>query len=185
MTRVGKKARFNIIRFLGFAVLPLIAGALLGFSGAYYLYNTLLDNIDHECLSNVEIEYGHPVTLDCFFTEIPPNTKFITNVDMIDTGMLATYDIAIDCGGHVVHSILNVVDRTSPVASPVPVEMYSGKAPEPKTLVKDVFDMTDVHCTYNDGEPDLSNGGKFNVKVRLTDTSGNFSIVDVPFRNYT
>ena len=111
MTRVGKKAGFNVIRFLGFAVLPLIAGALLGFSGAYYLYNNLLDNIDRECLSQVDIEYGHPVTLDCFFTEIPPNTRFITNVDMIDTGMLATYDIAIDCGGHTVHSILSVVDR--------------------------------------------------------------------------
>ena len=181
MTRVGKKAGFNVIRFLGFAVLPLIAGALLGFSGAYYLYNNLLDNIDRECLSKVDIEYGHPVTLDCFFTEIPPNTRFITNVDMIDTGMLATYDIAIDCGGHTVHSILSVVDRTAPVASPVPVEMYSGEAPEPKTLVKDVFDMTDVHCTYNDGEPDLSKGGKFDVKVRLTDTSGNFSVIDVPF----
>ena len=59
--------------------------------------------------------------------------------------------------------------------------MYSGTAPEPKTLVKDVWDMTDVHCTYNDGEPDLSKGGKYDVKVRLTDTSGNYSIIDVPF----
>lgn len=181
MTRVGKQSKFTLSKFLGVVAMPLLAGALLGYTAAYFLYSGLINNIEQECLSQVDIEYGHPITLDCFFTQIPPNTKFITNVDMIDTGMLASYDIAIDCGGHVVHSVLNVVDRTAPVANPVPQHMYSGTAPEPKTLVKDVWDMTDVHCTYNDGEPDLSKGGKYDVKVRLTDTSGNYSIVDVPF----
>ena len=155
MTRVGKKSKFTLSKFLGVVFMPLLAGALLGYTAAYFLYSGLINNIEQECLSQVNIEYGHPITLDCFFTQIPPNTKFITNVDMIDTGMLASYDIAIDCGGHVVHSVLNVVDRTAPTANPVPQHMYSGTAPEPKTLVKDVWDMTDVHCTYNDGEPDL------------------------------
>ncbi|MBQ1571699.1 MAG: hypothetical protein IIZ78_11280, partial [Clostridiales bacterium] len=181
MTRVGKQSKFTLSKFLGVVFMPLLAGALLGYTAAYFLYSGLINNIEQECLSQVDIEYGHPITLDCFFTQIPPNTKFITNVDMIDTGMLASYDIAIDCGGHVVHSVLNVVDRTAPTANPVPQHMYSGAAPEPKTLVKDVWDMTDVHCTYNDGEPDLTKGGKYDVKVRLTDTSGNYSIIDVPF----
>ncbi|MCR5329294.1 MAG: hypothetical protein K6E12_10665 [Saccharofermentans sp.] len=176
-----KKYKFNVMRFLGFAVLPLISGALLGVMGAYVFYNVVIDNIESKRLTEVDIEYGHPITLDCFFTKIPPNTKFITNVSQIDTGMLASYDIAIDCGGHIVHSVLNVVDRTAPTAKPVPVEMYAGVAPEPKTLVTDVFDMTDVHCTYNDGEPDLTKGGNFDVDVRLTDTSGNYSVIAVPF----
>ncbi|MBQ6304177.1 MAG: transglutaminase domain-containing protein [Clostridiales bacterium] len=176
-----KKFKFNVIRFLGFVVLPLISGALLGVLGAYIFYNRAIADIESECLSEVNIEYGHEITLDCFFTEIPPNTDFITSVDKIDTGMLASYDIAIDCGGHVVHSILNVIDCTGPTANPVPVEMYAGKAPEPKTLVKDVFDLTDVHCTYNNGEPDLTKGGNFDIGVRLTDTNGNFSVIDVPF----
>ena len=175
------KYRFNVIRFLGFVVLPLISGALLGVMGAYIFYNHAINSIESECLSEVNIEYGHQITLDCFFTEIPPNTKFITSVDQIDTGRLASYDIAIDCGGHVVHSILNVIDCTGPTAKPIPVEMYAGKAPEPKTLVKDVFDLTDVHCTYNEGEPDLTKGGHIDVPVRLTDISGNFSVIDVPF----
>ena len=181
MSRAGKKAGHIFLRFLGLAVLPLVAGAALGFGAAYFLRTDLINVIDRECLEQVDIEYGHPITLDCFFTVVPPNTRFITNVDMIDTGMLASYDIAIDCGGHVVHSILNVVDRTAPVATAVPVKMYSGKAPEPASLVKDIFDMTEVKCEYNDGEPDLSQGGSFMVGVRLTDTSGNYSVVDVPF----
>ena len=181
MSKAAKKAGIIILKIFGLGIVPLVLGSLLGIAAAYYLYTSMIGNIDRECLSQVDIEYGHPITLDCFFTVVPPNTKFITNVDMIDTGMLATYDIAIDCGGHVVHSMLNVVDRTAPVATAVPVNMYSGTAPEPKTLVKDVFDMTDVKCEYNDGIPDLSKGGKFNVGVRLTDTSGNYSVIDVPF----
>lgn len=163
-------------------VLPLISGALLGVLGAYFFYSGAIDNIESKRLTEVDIEYGHPITLDCFFTNVPANTKFITNVDMIDTGMLASYDIAIDCGGHVVHSVLNVVDRTAPVGTAVPCEIYSaGGIPEPSTLVKDVFDMTPVTYSYDKGEPDITSGGNFKVGVRLTDTSGNYSVIDVPF----
>ena len=160
MTRTAKKYKFNVARFLGIVVLPLIAGALLGVAACYYLYNRTINNIENCVIKEVSIEYGHPITLDSFFTQIPPNTKFITNVDMIDTGMLASYDIAIDCGGHVVHSMLNVVDRTAPTGKPVPTGMYAG-APAPEDSVKDIFDLTDVTCTYNKGEPDLSQGGKY------------------------
>ncbi|MBR4557055.1 MAG: transglutaminase domain-containing protein [Clostridiales bacterium] len=181
MSKSGNKSKFSAVRFLGCVVLPLIAGALLGVAGAYFLRTELIDNIEGETLSTVDIEYGHPITLDCFFAKIPPNTKFITNVDLIDTGMLASYDIAIDCGGHVVHSVLNVVDRTAPTATAVPVDLYAGNVPEPSTLVKDVFDLTEVTCTYNDGEPKLDKGGNYEIGVRLTDANGNFSVVNVPF----
>ena len=181
MSRNAKKTKFNAVRFLGLVVMPLIAGALLGVLGAYFLRTGLIGNIESERLNEVSIEYGHPITLDCFFTEIPPNTKFITNVDLIDTGMLASYDIAIDCGGHVVHSVLNVVDRTAPVGTAVPVDMYTGSVPDPSTLVKDIFDLTEVTCSYNDGEPDFDKGGDFDIGVRLTDANGNYSVVTVPF----
>ena len=181
MSRTRKRYRFNVVRFLGIAVLPLLSGALLGVLGCYFFYTSTIETIESECLSEVTIEYGHPITLDCFFTQIPPNTKFITSIDQIDTGKLASYDIAIDCGGHVVHSVLNVIDCTAPTGKPVPVEMYTGKAPEPASLVKDIFDLTDVTCSYAEGEPDLSKGGKFDIGVKLTDNNGNFSVVDVPF----
>ena len=179
--KVGKKKRFSILKFLGIVVLPLIAGGFVGAYAAYYFYTDTIANIDHSCLSEVSIEYGHPITLDCFFMKIPPNTRFITNVDLIDPGMLASYDIAIDCGGHVVHSILNVVDRTAPTGKPVPVAMYTGEAPAPESLVTDIFDMTAVTCSYDGGTPDLSKGGKYEVGVKLTDSNGNSSVVGVPF----
>ena len=87
-----------------------------------------------------------------------------------------------DCGGHTVSSILKVVDKTAPTADPVPVEMFCGKAPDPETLVKDVFDLTNVKIEYAEGTPNLvMNSGKMNIPVKLTDTNGNTTIVTVPF----
>ena len=144
MTRTAKKYKFNVARFLGIVVLPLIAGALLGVAGCYYLYNKTISNIENCVIKEVSIEYGHPITLDSFFTVIPPNTKFITAVEQIDPGLLQTYDIAIDCGGHVVHSALSIVDRTAPTGKAVPYKMYAGKAPAPEELITDIFDLTAV-----------------------------------------
>ena len=160
-------------------VLPLIAGALLGVAGCYYLYTTTIDNIEKCVIKEVSIEYGHPITLDSFFTVIPPNTKFITAVDQIDPGLLQTYDIAIDCGGHVVHSALSIVDRTAPTGKAVPYKMYAGKAPAPEELITDIFDLTAVSLSYDKGEPDLTQGGDYSIGVRLTDANGNYSVVDV------
>ena len=70
MTKTVKKHRFNVARFLGIVVLPLIAGALLGVAGCYYLYTTTIDNIEKCVIKEVSIEYGHPITLDSFFTVI-------------------------------------------------------------------------------------------------------------------
>ena len=182
MTRTAKKYKFNVARFLGIVVLPLIAGALLGVAGCYYLYNKTISNIENCVIKEVSIEYGHPITLDSFFTVIPPNTKFITAVDQIDPGLLQTYDIAIDCGGHVVHSALSIVDRTAPTGKAVPYRMYAGKAPAPEELITDIFDLTAVSLSYDKGEPDLTQGGDYSIGVRLTDANGNYSVVDVPFR---
>ena len=70
MSKSGNKSKFSAVRFLGCVVLPLIAGALLGVAGAYFLRTELIDNIEGETLSTVDIEYGHPITLDCFFAKI-------------------------------------------------------------------------------------------------------------------
>lgn len=154
----------------------------MGVGGCYYYYTKTVNDIDSRVLKEVDIEYGHPITLDNFFTEVPVNTKFITAVEQIDPGLLQSYDIAIDCGGHIVHSVLNIVDRTAPTGRAVPYMMYTGKAPDPKDLVTDIFDLTEVTLSYDQGEPDLSEGGDRFIGVRLTDTNGNYSVVDVPFR---
>lgn len=175
--------KINIANLAGYVLMPILTGIAFGTYLAFRLYSGLITDIDTAHIPAVDLEYGNPITIDLFFNEneVPVNTRFITNVSLIDPGRLASYDIAIDCGGHVVHSVLNVIDRTAPVANPVPVEMYCGEAPAPETLVTDIFDLTEVTVAYDEGTPDLSRGGSFDIGVRLSDTSGNSSVVYVPF----
>ena len=162
--------------------MPLLAGGALGVFFAFGMYSHFIGSIDASVIPEVELEYGHPITIDKFFTRVPVNTTFVTDINQIDTGKLATYEIWFDCGGHNVSSILKVVDKTAPTADPVPVDMYCGKAPKADMLVKNVFDLTEVKIEYAEGTPDLvMNTGERTIPVKLTDQDGNSSIVDVPF----
>ena len=171
----------KIDRILGLICMPVVTGMLFGAYICYSVYTDLINTIDSQVIQSVDIEYGRPVTLDSFFTEVPPNTKFITNVSQIDMGKLASYDVFIDCGGHVVHSVLNVVDKTPPVGKAVAQEVYCGEVPAAEDCVTDVFDMVGYTIEYDGGEPALDEGGEFNIPIRLTDTYGNVRVQYVPF----
>ena len=82
--------------------MPLLAGGALGAFFAFQMYTNFIDTIDRAVLSEVELEYGHPITVESFFTKVPVNTTFITDINQIDTGKLASYQIFFDCGGHTV-----------------------------------------------------------------------------------
>lgn len=182
MANERKKKGSIAVRLLGLAVMPLLAGGALGAYFAFCLYSNFISNIDAAIIPEVEIEYGTPIQLESFFSKVPVNTTFITDINQIDSGKLASYEIWFDCGGHAVSSVLKVVDKTAPTATAVPVEMFCGKAPEPQSLVKDVFDLTDVSIEYAEGTPNLvMNTGKMTIPVKLTDQNGNSTIVDVPF----
>ena len=161
--------------------MPVVTGMLFGAYICYSVYTDLINTIDSQVIQSVDIEYGRQITLDSFFTEVPPNTQFITNVSQIDMGKLASYDVFIDCGGHVVHSVLNVVDKTPPVGKAVAQEVYCGEVPAAEDCVTDVFDMVGYTIEYDGGEPALDEGGEFNIPIRLTDTYGNVRVQYVPF----
>ena len=173
--------KLKLDRIFGFIIMPVLTGMLFGAYTAYHMYTDMITEIDTELIESVDLEYGRPISLSCFFTEIPPNTQFITTVSQIDTGKLASYDVYIDCGGHIVHSVLNVVDKTPPVGKAVAQEVYCGEVPAAEDCVTDVFDMVGYTVEYADGEPALDEGGDFNIPIKLTDTYGNVRIQYVPF----
>ena len=77
--------------------------------------------------------------------------------------------------------VLNIVDTTPPTAEPVPHEMFSvDKIPPVEECVTNVYDLNDVTVKWAQ-EPDISGGGNIIAKVSVTDSSGNETIVDVPF----
>ena len=73
-----------------------------------------------------------------------------------------------------------MVDTTAPTGTAVPQEIYCGRLPEASDTVTDVYDLAPVTIEYVT-EPDVSQGGEFTFQVSLTDTSGNQTIIDVPF----
>ena len=107
MSRRKSNKKTSFVRFLGLLFMPLVAGGALGAYFAFCMYSNYINGIDNSVLSEVEIEYGHPITVDSFFTRVPANTTFITNVGLIDTGKLATYEIFFDCGGNVARRLHN------------------------------------------------------------------------------
>jgi hypothetical protein len=77
--------------------------------------------------------------------------------------------------------VLKIVDTTPPTAEPVPHEMFSvDQIPPVEECVKNVYDLNDVTVKWAQ-EPDISGGGNIIAKVSVTDSSGNETIVDVPF----
>jgi hypothetical protein len=73
-----------------------------------------------------------------------------------------------------------VVDTTAPTGTAVPQEIYCGRLPEASDTVTDVYDLAPVTIEYVT-EPDVSQGGEYTFQVSLTDTSGNQTVIDVPF----
>ena len=78
--------------------------------------------------------------------------------------------------------VLEIVDTTPPTAEAVPHEMFSIDAiPPVEECVKNVYDLNDVTVKWKE-VPDISGGGNIIAKASVTDSSGNETIVDVPFQ---
>ena len=176
--RSNKQGRVKIAGILISAVFGLSAG----FLAAYMLYLNAVGRLEGSVYREVNIEYGHPITIYDFFDKVPEDAKLLSDVSVIDTGVLGTYRVAIEVAGRKVYSNINIIDKTAPVAKAVPQEMYlKDPVPAAETVIKDLFDLSDVSVAYSGGGLSFAQGGKFDVNVDLVDRYGNASVVTVPF----
>ena len=146
----------------------------------YGSINTRRESIVKE----VTIEAGTPIELDDFLTEPLTDCGFFTDVTGIDTSVPGSYGIVIKFSdfGKEFHqdAVLNIVDTTAPTGEAVPQAIYCDELPEASSAVTNVYDLSPVTVTYKT-EPDVSQGGEYNIPVSLTDAYGNETVVDVPF----
>ena len=78
--------------------------------------------------------------------------------------------------------VLEIVDTTPPTAEAVPHEMFSvDEVPPVEECVKNVYDLNDVTVKWKE-IPDFSGGGNIIARASVTDSSGNETIVEVPFQ---
>ncbi len=176
--KTNKKGRVKIAGILISAVFGLFAG----FLAAFMLYLNVLDKLEGSVYREINIEYGHQITLSDFFDVVPEDAKLLSDVSVIDTGVLGTYRVAIEVAGRKVYSNINIIDKRAPVAKAIPQEMYLKDAvPDASSVIRDLFDLSDVNVEYEGGGLEFKSGGNFDVPVKLTDKFGNASVVIVPF----
>ena len=133
-----------------------------------------------EIKNEVTIEYDTPVSLDLFFTSVPSDAKFKTDVDSIDISVPGDHNIEIESDGKTLYSTLKIVDTTPPSADPVPQEVYVDEYPDAGDCVTNVADKSEVSAEF-DENTDLSTPGKKTVNVILTDEFGNQAVIPVDF----
>ena len=77
--------------------------------------------------------------------------------------------------------VLEIVDTTPPTAEAVPHSMYSVDAiPPVEECVINIYDLNETTVEWLE-VPDISAGGNIIAKAVVTDSSGNQTIVEVPF----
>ena len=134
--------------------------------------------------TEVTIETGSQIILDDFLSADVDQAAFFTDITGIDTTVPGSYGLVIkfEDFGREFHQdvVLNVVDTTAPAGQAVPQTVYTGDLPEASSVVEDIYDLSQVTVAYRE-EPDVSRGGEYVFEVLLTDTSGNETVVDVPF----
>ena len=141
------------------------------------------DKNEQTIKTDVVIEAGMPITLNAFFDTMPEDAEFLTDISGIDTKQPANYQLRIRYGRNEADVILRIEDRTPPTAEVVPMTLYCGwKMPEASECLSHLFDLSGIaRIEYQNGIPNFTEGGTYNVTVLATDVYGNVAIFTVPF----
>jgi len=171
------KRRPTLLFWLLIAMLALLA---LDF----FLFVNYADQEKAKVNTKVTTECGYPVSLDMFFNAEPDFPDLVScnlDFDTIDTTAPQTVQFTIRIWKYAVRCELEITDTIAPIGTAVPQEMFSvDEIPDASEVVTDVYDLNDVTISYVT-EPDISEGGLIEVPVSLKDSSGNVTIIYVPF----
>ena len=161
-------------------MLRLLCGLLLVLL-AVLLFWTFQKTGNQPVIQQVTMEAGDTPNVFMFLNE--PNVEgelatFKTDLSTIDMNVPGQYPLEISIGGKDYSTVLEILDRTPPKATPVSYTTEVGVVPEASKLVTRIEDVSDVTVAYLE-QPDVTLGGTVIAKVKLTDTYGNSSVLEV------
>ncbi len=128
----------------------------------------------------VVLEAGEELTPEKIVDGSLEKVSFVTDISLIETSRPGYYDIEVLVDGERFKVSLTVQDTVAPKAVAKEVETELGVVPEAVDCVTDIEDVTDVTISYEQ-EPDVSDEGRSTGIVKLVDSSGNSTLLDVPF----
>ena len=132
----------------------------------------------------ITVECGMPLTGDMLMNGDPAiEDLFSTNLDvnMIDTNVPQIVSYSYYFWREKIPCTIYVVDTIPPSAEVIPQHMFStDTVPEAKDVVQNVYDLNPCTVEYVDF-PKIGMGGHYDVDVSVKDSSGNETVVKVPF----
>ena len=169
------KGRVPLIILL---IMVIIFGGLV--YGAFYIYNRDTDYIVRE----QTIEAGESANLEMYIHGEPMFEDYVScNLDFnsVNYVLPQTIRFTIRMYGMNFPCVLTIVDTTPPTAEAVPQIMYSvDDIPPVEECVTNIYDLNDVTVEWLE-LPNITTGGNLVAKASVKDSSGNETIVDVPF----
>ena len=173
-----KKRKKFLVPLLIFLFLELVLGALV--YGASYIY----DRDTATIVSEHTIEAGSSADLGMYITGEPMFGDYVScNLDFstVNYTLPQTIRFTVRMYGTNFPCTLTIVDTTAPVAEGIPQTMFSiDEVPPVEDCITNIYDLNDVTVEWAE-VPDITKGGELIAKAAVTDSSGNVTIVDVPF----
>ena len=149
--------------------------------GAYTIYNEDTEMLVREHT----IEAGSTADVGMYITGEPRFPDYVScNLDFatVNYTIPQTIRFTVRMYGTNFPCVLEIVDTTAPVAEGIPQSMFSvDEIPPVEECITNIFDLNDVTVEW-DYLPDITMGGNLTAKAKITDSSGNTTIVDVPFK---
>ncbi len=165
--RVKKRGRGLVVTGI---VILLLASAAFFVIKAY-------PNFFPEVTEELVVETGSPLpTVVDFLTPVPDKVVIVEGLDQsVDMNVPGDHTVIMDIYGRQVSALLRVVDTTAPTVTVKDVESYPCTEMAVEEFVTSVYDLADVTVSY-DTQPDLIAAGEKEVRIVVTDTSGNTTV---------
>ena len=173
-----RKRNRHVAPLLALLLFVIILGA--AFLGAVMIYTEDTALIVRE----QTVEAGTSANLDMYVTGEPKFPDYVhCNLDFATVNYVVpqTIRFTVTMYGTNFPCVLEIVDTTPPTAEAVPQQMYSvDEVPSAEDCITNIYDLNDVSVEWVE-TPDITSGGNFTATATVTDSSGNVTLVEVPF----
>ena len=175
---IKRKRSKGLVPLTVLLVFELILAGLV--YAAFYIYNR-----DTACIVRSKtIEAGETADLGMYVTAEPMFGDYVScNLDFGTVNYIIpqTIRFTVRMYGMNFPCVLTIVDTTPPTAEAIPQVMYSvDSVPPVEDCLTNIYDLNDVTVEWA-SVPNINWGGDLIAKASVKDSSGNETIVDVPF----
>ena len=119
-------------------------------------------------------ELGDEIPTADVFTGREGTGEYLSDVSGINKDAAGIYMLQLRYEGTAYDVVLEIADRTPPVATVTPQTCYN-KIPAASDFINNIVDKSRVTVAY-ETEPDLASSGTVNVNIVLTDAYGNTTV---------